>query len=543
MVGPELAEVLIAVRLVATGVFLDLYVQERRRVNLVLSGAWFLFLLSAISRLLIPYDRLAAGNAAGNAAAVLGIGATALLVLATLTFIHTRYHRPTIAVFLITFLPGVLAAVLSPWAIPPLVTLIAQAGLLTVLIWILLRRKRLAVPVAPRAVHALTAVVVLGIGQILLMVTGLLTPAAGTIGTAIINIMLVLFFVYADHTRSLAESRKMEHRLERAEKVARVGYWERNAVTDEVVWSPGHFEIFGLEPWEEPPSFEGYLQFLHADDREWIRRLYRELTAGSITPPVEYRIYRRDGTERWLSAESSVDETGVRHYGLIQDITRLKHSERRLEEALREKTVLLSEIHHRVKNNLQVILSMIQLKLHANQSERGGTVTRATLEDIEQRIRSMATVHEHLLATEDLARVSLYTYLTEIASQVFSSFTPTDRTLHLEFSMDSVTASVDTALPCGLITAELVTNACRHAFPPGHPEGCITVSLHEADSEIELAVRDDGIGLDRATGPVGDQGSVRLGMEFVRTFAGQLKGTLDLDGTNGTSVRIRFPRR
>ncbi len=538
MVGPETAEVLIAVRLVATGVFLDLYLQERRRENLVLSGAWFLFLLSAVARLLVSRGTFGAGNAA----AVFAIGATALLVLATLTFVDARYHKPTAPLFVVTLLLAIPALALPEWTISPPAALTAQAVLLAVLFWVLVRRKRLPIPLTPRAVRALTAVIVLGIAQMVLMVTGVLTVAGATMGTASINIVLILFFVFTDHTRTLVESRTMEQHLKRAEKVAGIGYWERNAVTDEAVWSPGHYEIFGMNPWEDPPSLEEYLQFVHPDDRERVLRVWKDLSAGSITPLLEYRIHRRDGAERWLSAETALDEAGDRHYGLIHDITRLKHSERRLEEALGEKTVLLSEIHHRVKNNLQVILSLIQLKLHAEESEHGENMTRESLLEIEERIRSMAAVHEHLVATGNLLQVSLDSYLSEIASQVFSSVAPLDRTLRLECSMDSVTTSVDTALPCGLITAELVTNACRHAFPPSRPEGCISVSLHASDAQIELSVRDNGIGLDPSAVSVADPAEGRLGLEFVRSFVGQLKGQLDLYGSGGTAAVVRFPR-
>lgn len=540
MVYPDLAEVLVAVRIIAVIVFLDLYIQDRRPQNLVLTGAWFLFFLAAAARFLWASYPVAGPNVAG----VLGIGATVMVGMAAIAVVDERFHRPTAPVFWITILAG-LGAVLLPWKIDPALLLTVQGIVLVAYIRVLTQRKVL-IPELRKARHALALVLVVSVGQIALMATHLLTPRMGTLGTTASSILVMLFFVYADQARTIAEMSRNERRLARAEKITPMGYWHRDTSTNQVTWSPGHYEIFRIPPGEGPLTLKGYLEYVHPRDRQKVASLFKDVEPGGISPTIEYRITRRDGTSAWLSAEFIREENGTEYFGIIHDITRRKESELKLEQALEEKTVLLREVHHRVKNNMQVILSLLQLKLRGVISDPYAT---NVLEDVERRIRSMALVHDQLLSTDNLADIALHQYLPEIGRQVFATFRTPEQATRIEFSVEPISLAADTALACGLILAELVANACRHAFVPADPDAdsddsepkhtdqLITVSFHRRHDSFVLSVRDNGVGISATEG----HHPAPLGLEFVRTFVSQIQGELSIHHQGGTTISIHIP--
>ena len=226
----------------------------------------------------------------------------------------------------------------------------------------------------------------------------------------------------------------------------------------------------------------------------------------------------------------------VGHAVVARDISDQKSAERQLKSSLREKEVLLKEVHHRVKNNLQVISSLLNLQA-ANISD---PLALSMFRESQDRVRSIAFFHEHLYQSEDLARVDVAAYLKTLADNLLKSYAATRTGVTTTVRVDSdVRLGVDMAIPCGLIVNELVTNALKHGFRDGRP-GTIAVDLRAASQrDLVLEVADDGVGL-----PPGYAiGTARtLGHQLVLTLVKQLNGRLTAENDKGARFEITFGR-
>jgi two-component sensor histidine kinase len=216
-----------------------------------------------------------------------------------------------------------------------------------------------------------------------------------------------------------------------------------------------------------------------------------------------------------------------------QEIAERQRAEDQLKASLREKEVLLKEIHHRVKNNLQVISSLLYL-----QSKR--VIEPETLKmfvDSQNRVRSMALVHEQLYQTEDLARVNVAEYVRSLASFLFRSYGLNANRIRLNIDVAELSLGVNVAVPCGMIINELLSNVLKHAFP-GDTRGAIYIGFSSGpDGRYTLVVEDNGIGLPEE---VDFRHSRSLGLQLVNTLVEQLEGTIELDTRTGTRFEIMF---
>ncbi|MGE5315131.1 MAG: PAS domain S-box protein [Acidobacteriota bacterium] len=224
-----------------------------------------------------------------------------------------------------------------------------------------------------------------------------------------------------------------------------------------------------------------------------------------------------------------------------RDITEQKKAEQRLRDSLDEKEVMLREIHHRVKNNLQVIIALMGLQAESVTDRK----TQEMLSELQARARTMSLVHETLYHSKNIARVNLATYIRNLTANVMQTL-GVNLTVGLRVQADEISVGIDTAIPCGLIINELVTNALKHAFPhPGEPSWMapgvkpeIEVSVGRKEGRIVLRIADNGRGM-----PEGFDWRLAksLGLRLVNILAkNQLRGTLDVEHARGTSFTVCF---
>lgn len=219
------------------------------------------------------------------------------------------------------------------------------------------------------------------------------------------------------------------------------------------------------------------------------------------------------------------------------DVTEKRAAEERLKKSLKEKESLLREIHHRVKNNLQVASSLLSLQAREAESEE----VVKELNEGARRIRGMALVHEKLYQSADLANVEFSEFLEEMVTQHFGSYGLHTGRIELKTEMQPVSLAVDQAVVCGQIASELLSNAIKHAFPEG-AHGSICISIRPSGKRgVELRVTDDGIGLPEGMEP---EDPKSLGMWLVRTFTQQIDGEVQFESAagEGTDVRVEFER-
>jgi two-component sensor histidine kinase len=200
---------------------------------------------------------------------------------------------------------------------------------------------------------------------------------------------------------------------------------------------------------------------------------------------------------------------------------------------LKEKEVLLQEIHHRVKNNMTVIFSLLKLQADRVNDEQ----YREMLSDSMRRIETMALIHEKLYRSEDLAEINFSDYIKDMVDSMYMSYGIGSHKVTLKKDVGRVALGIDDAIPCGLIVNELVSNSIKHAFPESR-EGKIKVAIRMNDKdEVELTISDNGIGMPEG---LDFRTTDSLGLSLVNALVKQLQGEIELNKEKGTEFRITF---
>lgn len=257
--------------------------------------------------------------------------------------------------------------------------------------------------------------------------------------------------------------------------------------------------------------------------------------AGDSRSSCTFRIVRSDGEYRWVEHRCTRITSAAGEYlgtrGSNIDITERVLRQKDLERAVREKEIMLQEIHHRVKNNLQMVASLVSLQKTTVEDP----VATAQLESIAGRIATMSALHSTLYQEELISRVDMRYYIGSLVSHISATMTDS-RELRFDESVDDVELEIGQAYPCGLIINEALTNACKHAFRHG-AAGVVEVALRRLeDGRLRLVVRDDGTGLPDHQ----DQDHGGIGFELIRSLAAQLQGSLELRSEGGLSVEVVF---
>ena len=331
--------------------------------------------------------------------------------------------------------------------------------------------------------------------------------------------------------------RESEERFRQLAENIQDSFWLLSAeFTDLLYLSPAYEQIWGRsreELYAEPLKL---LEWVHPEDRHLLQEAMTRVLQGESTS-TEYRIFRPDGTIRWLCdrAFPIYDESGkiYRIAGIGEDISDRKCTEARIQAALREKEVLLKEIHHRVKNNMQVISSLLQLQAQYIEDEP----TLVLLEESQTRIHSTALIHEQLYQSEHLDRIDLPPYVQNLVANLYQSFGCGNTAIQFNLNLDPIYLNIETAIPCGLIINELVSNSLKYAFPQSLG-GEINIELHKINSqEFQLIIQDNGSGF-----PAGFdvENAETLGLRLVRMLAYQLEASIAIDSQCGTCYNIIF---
>lgn len=331
---------------------------------------------------------------------------------------------------------------------------------------------------------------------------------------------------------SLAELAIKEGRLAAAQRIAEVGDWDWNIVSNDLHWSDQIYRIFGWERERASITYEDFLAAVHESDRAAVMAAVDHALATGEHYEVEHRIIRPDGEVRDILENGEVTRDArnqpIRMQGTAQDITRQKAVEAQLRSSLNEKDALVHELHHRVKNNLQVVTSLLYL-----QSLNAGSEVRGVLDECRGRIRSMALIHEHLYLSREVSRIDMRGFLAKLGEEIARVFT-THRPIGIRVLGGGMHLEIERAAPVALLVNELLTNALKYAYPTSGPGAEVRVIV----GPTTLEVADDGVGL-----PAGfTRGRVdSLGLRLVFSLSKQLGATLEINGEKGTQIRLVLP--
>ncbi|MBF0566192.1 MAG: response regulator [Nitrospirae bacterium] len=263
-------------------------------------------------------------------------------------------------------------------------------------------------------------------------------------------------------------------------------------------------------------------------------RKHRDTLEDIVIQRTAELTYARDqaiaANEHVKKRKSELIETNRR---LQSEIQRRIEVENKITASLRDKETLLKEVHHRVKNNLQIISSLLYL----HSTTIGEPCAQDALNESCNRIRSMALIHETLYKSENLATIDFSQYLKSLMGDLFYTFGVDPETITLKYDLHAAFLKLETAIPCGLIINEIVSNSLKYAFPKG-TRGKISISLHKRDDNgYELSIGDNGIGLPR---DLNFDNVSSLGLRLIKTLSDQLEGSVELNRTGGTRYKIIF---
>lgn len=366
-----------------------------------------------------------------------------------------------------------------------------------------------------------------------------------------------------------------EERLRLALEGAEAAFWDWDIPSGKAVFSDRFYTMLEYEPGAFPATFGGWAEQMHPDDRDKvIRDLKLQILEKRPLCEIEFRLRTKSGRWIWILGRGKIIDTDdrgnpVRLTGVNIDITnrRLLESEirslntvleqrvkdrtdalskanaalaeenaQRLEaedkirSSLNEKTMLLKEIHHRVKNNLQIIVSLLNLQSRYIKDEQ----TLAAIRESQNRVKAMALVHEKLYRAEDIAHIDLNEYIRFLGTGLFQFYDARKRGIRFTLEIHDINVDINTAIPLGLIINELISNALKYAFPEGRA-GEIAISVQKDAATLTIRVRDDGIGV---PADLDWRNTSSLGLRLVNTLVDQLNGTIELDRTSGTSFTM-----
>jgi len=305
-----------------------------------------------------------------------------------------------------------------------------------------------------------------------------------------------------------------------------------------ILYNQGAQRIFGYHAEEViGQSLDMLLptRFAHAHRHEVEAFAEGSSTARRMGERREIFGRRKNGTE--FPAEASISKANVQGEWIftvmLRDVTERKAAEAKIQASLREKEVLLKEIHHRVKNNLQVVSSLLGLQSRVI----ADPATRRMFQESQNRIHSMALLHERLYQSENLSEIDYSQYVRELTAHLFRTYGVSTSRVELNILFDETPMNLDAAVPCGLVLNELLSNCLKHAFPDGR-QGEIRIELRKNGGRIDrLVVADNGVGLPE---DISLWNSKSLGLRLVKILANNMGAAVEVSTRPGTEVKLVF---
>ncbi|MCC7551387.1 MAG: PAS domain S-box protein, partial [Methanobacterium sp.] len=333
------------------------------------------------------------------------------------------------------------------------------------------------------------------------------------------------------------------YRLSLALDLAKMGSWAYDVKSDTFTFDDQFYHLYGTTIEEQggsQMSSQDYAtKFIPPEEISVVgEEIERAMSTddSNYSNQLEHTIIRVDGEKRFIIVRDGIekDENGktIKIYGANQDITERKKAEDAIKKALEEKEILLKEIHHRVKNNLMVISSLLNLQSQYIRDKQALNVFKES----QNRAKSMALIHERLYRSTDLKRIDFGDYIRTLTTELYRTYVSDSNSIGLNFDLEDVMVDINTTVPLGLILNELITNSMKHAFPDGR-EGVINVEFHRTDDEFILIIGDTGVGFPE---DLDFRNTKSLGLQLVNNLTHQIDGTIELDRSQGTEFKITF---
>lgn len=328
----------------------------------------------------------------------------------------------------------------------------------------------------------------------------------------------------------------LAQRLEVAEECAQLGSWEMDLIAQKNWWSKNLFRLFYFPVGDDPPLPEEYDRHIHPEDRELLHTSVSMMTQGIIPEKFIFRTNPDLGSMRYLLPTYNIIKNRegkiIKFIGTTTDITELKEVELKVSNLLKEKELLLKEVHHRINNNMSILLSILSLQAMNIEDE----YIQSILKEIQSRIHSMNVLYNKLYQSENLREMPVEIYFQSLMEDIRNIYN-VPHTIKFKIEADRITLDVKTLFMMGLITNELITNSLKYAFS-GNKEGNLVVRVLNSDNKLSMVIYDDGNWIEPSSHKKNKSG---FGLELVSLLSQQLKAEWKLYKENGTRYEFHFP--
>ena len=347
--------------------------------------------------------------------------------------------------------------------------------------------------------------------------------------------IIVFTEVVTDRVQIANTLRKSQNRLVEAQRIAGLGDWEWDARADRITWSKGLYDLMLLDDSVPVPSLSEASRFLTEESMERIREAVEVILRTGKPCELDLEMIRTDGGRLWVSARGEVtyneqhEMVGLR--GTVFDMTERKKVDDQIRALLSEKELLLREVHHRVKNNMSTIMSLLVLQADMQEDVSAQTV----LQDAAGRVKSMMVLYDRLYQSQEFNGVSIQQYIPTLVREIAGLF-PFSGKVKIETEIEDIVLAPNILSTVGIILNELTTNAMKYAFV-GREDGVITITARRVGERIRIAFADNGVGLPEAV--TVDQ-SPGFGMQLLGILVQQIRGSIMIERRNGTCFVIEF---
>lgn len=314
-------------------------------------------------------------------------------------------------------------------------------------------------------------------------------------------------------------------------KIGNIGYWESFLSSNYLKWSDEVFRIFDVDSETDIITKDTYWETIHPQDKIRVRDWIHQMTETKTSVTIDFRIFRPNGEIRHVSQIAQIISDSMNNerkiVGAIRDITDEYIQRTKLEQSLQENELLLRELQHRVQNNIQILLSLLDLEKYSDNTKED-IITNFT-----NRIQAIALSHQILVKSNYSNNLDFKNYVKNIVDFVLKSY-DYDGKITITIEMDEIPLELDTGIPLGLILNEIVTNSIKHAFSENITNPSISISGEHLNNQFKLVIQDNGIGAEVLNNPNS------LGMKIIQALASQIDGTLNFDDSSGTRIELIF---
>ena len=360
--------------------------------------------------------------------------------------------------------------------------------------------------------------------------------SAGSVLTGVLIFLIFRYFPLRAVKEAYRAVEESEERLHLALTAGQFGVWDWDLNRNVMIWDDRMYEIFGTQRDSVKVVVEAWKEGIHPEDRERVLEDVRTGVLGEKGYHTEYRILRPDGAVRHIRADGIVirnqDGDSSRLIGLHNDITERRLAENKIRSLLAEKDLLLKEVHHRIKNNMNNIMALFSLQSIGLKDPSAVS----SLEDARNRVQSMMVLYDKLYRSADFRVISTKQYLTSLIDEILRNFS-NRQPVSVETRIDDVVLEPEIMSPVGMILNELLTNTLKHAFVGKESGAAIRVLLSAKDHHVTLIVEDNGIGLPESIDIEDPPG---FGLQLVGILTKQLEGTIRPERRNGSGFVLEF---